>query len=196
MVAFRDSERFGFPSGKRQRQRHSVPARGRSFGITGRDSGWRDSAGDVGRSLIIPRGNLMPPPIIRNGPLNVLVALADPDLDVARILPVLQSHYALVCSAPAQAVEAAWPFEPDIILVDCRVPNPVDLARRLSRAAGNRPVVFVAMVSPGRSVPTGFQYSLSMPGTASDLECLLWHIGGGRAVGAARVVEPGAEMTG
>jgi CheY-like chemotaxis protein len=134
--------------------------------------------------------------VIRNGPLNVLVALAGADGAAAQILPALQPHYALVCSDPAQAVEAARQFEPDVVLIDCRVPDPSALIRSFSAAAGARNIVFVAMPFAAGPVPAGFHYSLPVAATASELEHLLWQIGFGRPIGGRSVAPPGTKMIG
>ena len=135
----------------------------------------------------------MQPHVIRGGPLSVLIALADPSFDVAPILPALRPHYALVCATPAQAVETANQFEPDVVLIDFRMPDPWALARRLAQAAGVGNIVFVAMSNAAGPAPTGFQYHLPVPATASDLENLLWQIG---RIGARHAVQPGTEMIG
>jgi two-component SAPR family response regulator len=138
----------------------------------------------------------MPPFVIRNGPLNILVALADSGLDVAHMLPALKPHYGLVCSAPSQALAAARQFEPDIVFIDCRMPDPVGLVRQILHAAGSRNVIFVAMISAAGRAPEEFQYSLPMPATASDLDNILWRVGHGRAAGAQRATLPGSGMIG
>jgi hypothetical protein len=138
----------------------------------------------------------MPPHIIRNGPLNVLVSLADPDLDVAQFLPALEPHYALVCSTPAQAVAAAKQFEPDIVLIDCRAPDPLGLVQSVLQAVGRPNIVFVAMLSATGPAPIGFQFSLPIPAMASDLEAVLWQIGHGSPISPGHVPEYGTEKIG
>ena len=112
------------------------------------------------------------------------------------MLPALQPHYALVCSTVAQTVAAARQFEPDIVLIDCRVPDPMDLVRSVCQAAGNRNIVFVAILPTSGPAPAGFQYSLPIPATASDLENVLWRVSHGRVPGPQRIPQPGTEMIG
>jgi hypothetical protein len=192
VVAFRDFERFGSQSEKTHLKADTVRC-GRSLKRTILTR--RRASRGTAKATIGPRGLGMPH-LIRANPLNVLVALADPDLDVAQIVPALKPHYALVCSTPAQAVEAARQFEPDIVFIDCRVPDPMGLIRRVLQAASSRNIVFVAMHGGTGPGPAGFQYSLPLPATASDLESLLWQIGRGRAAGATRVAQPGTGMIG
>jgi hypothetical protein len=117
--------------------------------------------------------------VIRTAPLNVLVVLADARLDVAPMLPALRSHCALLCTSPAQGVEAARHFGPDVVLVDVRVPDAAALIADLTRAAAGRRLAFAALApSAGPAMPAGFRYALSLPATAGELEHLLWQIAG------------------
>jgi CheY-like chemotaxis protein len=114
--------------------------------------------------------------IVRNAPLNVLVLLADSQLKVAEILPALKPHFALVCNSPEQGAEAARQFEPDVVMVDLRIPDVDTLIHQISQAAGGRPIVFVAMpitAGPAISVPAKFAFSLPIPATMGELEHLL-----------------------
>jgi len=122
----------------------------------------------------------MPPDIVRSSPLNVLIVLAGDDVSVASMIPALRSHCTLVCTSQLQAVEAAPAFEPDVILVDMRLTDPLAAVRDLSRATGGRRVAFVAMQAVADSVPTappGFRGLLPLPATAGELDQLLWQFG-------------------
>jgi hypothetical protein len=121
----------------------------------------------------------MPSDVIRTAPFNVLVVLADAGLNVAQILPALKPHYALVCASPAQALDAARQFEPDVVMIDLRVPD--------ARASGTSG-------SPS-TAPSEFQYSLQSPATAGELEQLLWQIGRGLAARTPHAGRPDSEMT-
>jgi hypothetical protein len=141
----------------------------------------------------------MPSDVIRTAPFNVLVVLADAGLDVAQILPALKAHYALVCASPAQALDAARQFEPDVVMIDLRVPDAKSLVRDLSQTAYGREMVFVAMSGTSGSPIIGqsdFQYSLQVPATAGELEQLLWRIGRGLAARTPHVGRPDGEMIG
>ncbi|HEX4591169.1 MAG TPA: hypothetical protein VH120_14620 [Gemmataceae bacterium] len=121
----------------------------------------------------------MQPDVIRRAPSSVLVVLADADRDASQIVSGLQPHYALVCTNPAEAVEAALPFEPDVVLLDLRIADIGTVIRNLTQAAGGRRLVFVAMpesVGSAAEPPAGFSYVLPLPATAGELEQLLWQI--------------------
>jgi CheY-like chemotaxis protein len=141
----------------------------------------------------------MPSDVLRSAPFNVLVVLADAGLNVAEILPALKPHYALICASPAQALDAARQFEPDVVMIDLRMPDAGALVRDLSLTVYGRKIVFVAMSSTSGSPITSqseFQYGLQIPATAGEMEQLLWQIGGGLAARTPHAGRPDSEMIG
>jgi hypothetical protein len=166
MVAFRGND--GFNAG-RGRKRASGPS----------DPFGRRLARPDRRATLATGGRGMPTEVIRTAPLNVLVIPADARLDVAPMLPALRPHCALLCTSPAQGVEAARHFGPDVVLIDLRVPDAAGLIGDLTRAAGRSPMFVALTPSAGPApVPPGFRYVLALPATAGELERLLWQVGG------------------
>ena len=105
MVAFRGFDGAGF-LGESHQLKKAKPSRDENVGKAQTGLRQRYRAHRLGSVHNRSEGVIIPPTTICTGPLSVLVALADPGLDVAPILSALQHHYALVCSAPATAVEA------------------------------------------------------------------------------------------
>jgi len=112
-------------------------------------------------------------------PLHILVVPADLHLDVAPLLPALKSHFALVCPVNADVAGIARRFEPQVVLVDERVPNLAMLRRQLAGTAAGRNPVLVALTpaaGPAPAAPPGYAHCLPMPATAAELEHLLWDV--------------------
>jgi hypothetical protein len=150
--------------------------------------------------MVARKGAGMYPQVVRPGPLNVLAVLADDALDVAPLLGAFRGHCALVCTSPAQGVEAARRFEADVALIDLRAPDPAAVARALAAAGGARPPVFVALApaaGPAPAAPPGFVDCLPLPASAGELEQLLWRVGRAPAAGApGPAARPGGGATG
>jgi CheY-like chemotaxis protein len=141
----------------------------------------------------------MEPNVIRSRSFNVLVALADADLDVAPIVPALQPHLALVCASATQALDAVRQFKPDIALIDLRIPDAATFGSQLMKTAGGRNITFVAMTAAMQtpaSAIVGFRYSLAMPATSAELEQLLWQIGRDEATSTSHPQPPNRGMIG
>src|SRR6266478_4510815 len=134
MVAFRDYGRLDPRSGRGRFEKRYASGSRRPRLRARRTSALWQAARAAGKGIISRGGFDMQPQVIRAAPLSVLIALADSDFDVASILPALRPHYALVCATPAQAVETASQFEPDVVLIDFRMPDPWGVARRLAQA--------------------------------------------------------------
>src|SRR5690349_15037757 len=100
------------------------------------------------RYMVARKGAGMYPQVVRPGPLNVLTVLADDALDVAPLLGAFRGHCALVCTSPAQGVEAARRFEADVALIDLRAPDPAAVAR--ARRRPPRPASWTACRCPRR----------------------------------------------
>jgi hypothetical protein len=114
--------------------------------------------------------------VIRHSPQSVLVVLADAERDVAGLLSALRPHFALVCSSPAQGVEAAPAFEPDVVLIDDRIADQPTLVRDLNRVTGGRKMALVALGSRAGGAVPDFAYHLPNAASAGELEQLLWRI--------------------
>jgi hypothetical protein len=133
-------------------------------------------------------------PLIRHRPLNILVVLSGPDPSCTAMLSAFRSHCALVCESSHQAVEAVRNgFAPDATLIDTRLPDAGELARVLAGSLPDHDVTFIALCPrPAGPVPPGFTFRLAHPAAASELEHLLWLVGGARDARAAekRIGQP------
>ena len=170
MGANRVRGKFGVARVCREVREESPPGAGRRTGAV------PVPIGAILRYMVADAGTGMRSEDLVNAPLNVLVILADAGLDVAPVLPALQTHCALVCTSPADGVAAARSFAPDVVLVDLRVPDPLALVGDVARAAGGRPLVFAALAvaaGPAPAPPPGYRYCLALPATAGELERLL-----------------------
>jgi len=197
VVAFRNNVRIAIPPTRAAGRAKSISFRkgtGKSV------NSWRSESKatiQTGQSGFVYRDMAMPSDVIRSAPLNVLVVLADTGLSVAQMLPALKPHYALVCSSPAQSLDAARQFEPDVIMIDLRVPDATALVRDLSQTAYDRQMLFVAMSGTSESAAhPQFQYTLQIPATAGELEQLLWRIGRSLAARTPQMGRPDSEMIG
>jgi hypothetical protein len=120
----------------------------------------------------------MGPHVIRSGPLNVLVVLAEVGPGSTAMVSAFRSHTALICVGARPALDVAPQFEPDVIIIDRRIPDSGWLVEELARLSGGR-AVFVALDAPAvaESAPAGateYHFHLTGPVGASDLEHLLW----------------------
>jgi hypothetical protein len=182
MVAFRDDKRFlTSPAHESFFEAASPVTSDRSF-IWKCDGGRMPAplltAGPIGgRKMRKNRTLEMRSDVIRHAPMSVLVVLADADLDVSSFLSALRPHFALVCASPAQAVESAPAFEPDVVMVDDRIADHQSLIQDLARASGGRSLTFVALGgAAGAATKPGFCGALPASASAGELEQLLWRI--------------------
>ena len=136
------------------------------------------TGGSVRHRTAFPRrGDPLQPQVARTPPLNVLVVLADPGLDVAPFLAALRSHLTLVCPSPSQAVESARRFDADVVLIDSRVPAVKSLMRGLTEAASRTPVYVTMSPAAGLTPnPPDFGFCLPLPAAVCELEQLLGQI--------------------
>jgi hypothetical protein len=131
--------------------------------------------------------------VFRPTSLSIIVILAGNDVSVVSLVPALRSHCTLVCTSAFQAVEAAPYFEPDVVLIDIRLPDPMAIVRELSQATGGRPLVFATLRPAAGPVPThpcGFRYWLGLPAAAGELEQVLWKIRADRSPSGPDTVDP------
>jgi CheY-like chemotaxis protein len=113
-------------------------------------------------------------------PLSVLIVFAEPGLDAAPFLSALRSNFILVCPTPAQALEAAECFEPDVVLIDVRVPSPANLMQELKQVVRGSNQLYVALSSATIPVVvphlSGFDFALTLPASTSEFEHLLGQV--------------------
>src|SRR5262245_9558719 len=95
--------------------------------------------------------------VVRKEPLNVLIVPVDAGLDIAPVLPTLRSHFVLGCPNANHVHDVAKRCELDIILVGTRLSTPQTLIAELTKVAGGRRHVYVAMAT---EIPPGFEYCL------------------------------------
>jgi hypothetical protein len=121
-------------------------------------------------------------PVLRPGPLNVLVVAAEGGPGCAALLAGLRGHTALVCAGARQAREVAGHFGPDVVLIDRTLADADRLAEELVRLTGGRAAAVA--FGPVADRPPAFHDHLPGPVAAAELEQLLWRLGR-RPTGAA-----------
>jgi len=131
----------------------------------------------------------------RPADVNVLVVIARSDPAASWMLSGLKGYCALVCEDSAGSLEAvSRGFQPDVAVIDTRLPDAVELAGRIRDAGVGRGTILVALCQSGEARPAGFSHRMVFNSSASEVAELLVAVADSNSTSLLRCLRATAGM--
>jgi len=123
--------------------------------------------------------------LVRPAPLAVLILAAEGRRDMAEMLGAVRGHFALVCDGTDVDMNAVRDFQPDVVVIDLALADPVGVRAALASEFGGNGLVFVGVSgdTAREDVLSCFDHQLEAPVLGCELEQLLWQISSQRTLG-------------